>query len=290
MTVQLDSVIEQVGQLPALPATSARIIQIATDPRTGINEILDAIRYDQNITGQVLRLCNSAYYGLSRRIGSLKEALAYLGAMPLLQLILGVHSGTILMQSQPGYGLLEGMLWKHSSAVALAAECLARHTRADKPAALFTCGLLHDIGKVVLSRFLADTYQQVLDLLAEGPITFNEAEKQVLGYTHTEVGQLVANKWQLPEQIAASARYHHSPSEYTGSSQLIREFVELTHLADSLAMTMGIGAGTDGLQYTADPNLWEKYRLGDKVLDKTRIEVLEGVGRLENVYNVRQAQ
>jgi len=291
MTVQLDAVIEQVEQLPSMPSTSVRIIQIATDPQASIDDILEVIQFDQSLTGQVLRLCNSAYFGLARKIGSLKEALAYLGAMPLLQLIMGVHCNAVLQQAQPGYGLMSGMLWAHSSAVALAAERLGRHAKVERAAVLFTAGLLHDIGKIVLGSFLSDAYQQVMDLLSTSPITFHEAEKQVLGYTHAEMGELIASKWQLPEEICLPARYHHEPGEYTAGDPAIQEIIEVIHLADSLALTMGVGGGSDGLRYAVDVNLAKKYQLTEMILDQISVQVLVEVQRLKELYhNVRPGQ
>jgi putative nucleotidyltransferase with HDIG domain len=284
MTVQLDSIIQKVEQLPPLPASSVRIIQLATDPRASVDGILDVVRYDQSLTGQVLRLCNSAYFGLSRKIASLKEALAYLGSMPLLQLVLGVHCNAILQSAQPGYGLMSGMLWKHSSATALACDRVGRLVAAEKPEALFTAGLLHDIGKVILGNFLAERYEEILELITGNPMTFHEAERTVLGYTHAEVGELIAERWKLPDVIVASARYHHAPGEYEGQDATITQTVEVVHLADSVALTMGMGIGVDGLQYSIDTDVARKYQLMEKHLEKLTIEILGEVERLEAIY------
>lgn len=284
MTLQLDAVIQSVEQLPALPSTTVRIVGVATDPTASIDDILEVIQYDQNLTAQVLKLCNSAYFGLSRRIGSLKEALAYLGAMPLLQLIMGVHCNGILRQSQAGYGLLQGMLWRHSCAVALTAQAIGKRTGHTNPGILFTAGLLHDIGKVVLSTFLQDAYQQVLAMVETGLVPFHQAEKRVLGYTHAEIGELVCQQWKLPDMITCAVRYHHDPDMYNDTSIILRSCVEITHLADSIAMIMGMGLGEDGLLYCVDTRLVEKYHLDDRTVELISAEIVGEVERLEKLY------
>jgi len=290
MTVQLDEIIDKVEHLPVLPSTAVRVTEIATNPRGTIDDIVEVIRYDQNLTGRVLRLCNSSYFGMSRRIASLKEALAYLGAAPLLQLILGAVCSDVFQKPQPGYGLLRGTLWRHSSAVAFAGSCLARHVGMEKPMVLFTAGVLHDIGKTILDGFLGDTYQQVVDLLSETSLTFHEAEKQILGYSHAEVGELIMRRWLLPEEIIVSARYHHEPSHYTGGDRVTRQAVDLTHLADCLVLTMGIGVGNDGLRYAVDGDLARKYQLNEQVLDRIRVDTLTEIQRLERVYDMGPRQ
>jgi len=284
MTVRLDSVIEQVELLPPLPGTAVRLMEAITDSQARIDQIIEIIQYDQNLTSQVLRLCNSAFFSLSRRIGSLRDALAYLGSRQLMQLVLGVHCNAILQKAQPGYGLMVGMLWQHSSAVALASERLGKEIQPDSPETLFTAGLLHDIGKVILGKFLADDYQRVTDLLDESPITFHEAEREVLGYSHTEVGELLTRRWQLPEQIVAATRYHHEPASYSGGDAEARTTVDLVHLADSLALTMGVGVGNDGLLYSIDPGLIREYHLDERTLDQIRAEVLTELQDLEKIY------
>lgn len=285
MTVQLDSVIEHVENLPALPAITVRLIQVVADPDADIGDILEIVQYDQGLTGQVLRLCNSAYFGLSRRIGTLRDALAYLGSRQLMQLVLGVHCNTVLQKEQPGYGLVAGMLWRHSATVALTAEQIGKHVKAENPGILFTAGLLHDIGKVILGSFLAERYQEVIDLLCQKPITFYEAEKQVLGYSHAEVGELLANRWKLPPAIVAAARYHHEPDECPDDDPHVKLTVELIHASDSLALTMGVGIGDDGLMYNIDPKLVQRYQLTDKILEFIGASVLVELEQLEDIYN-----
>jgi len=286
MTVELVDIVESVEQLPVLPGTTLRLINILSDVNTTIEQVIEVIRYDQNLTAQVLKLCNSAYMGLSRRIVSLQDAVVYLGATPLLQMVFSVHCKSAFNRNQEGYGLLAGMLWKHSNAVAIASEKIVNHKRL-KPAAglLFTAGLLHDIGKVVLDHILAEHYQQVLELAETEQIRFDEAERRILGFSHEDIGQMIANKWHLPEAIALAAKYHHEPENYDGDDEQARQVVDIVHIADSLVMMLGIGIGSDGLRYKINEDLINRYEIRPNYIDKLGVEVLTNLETIEQLYN-----
>ncbi len=285
MTVEIVDIVESVEQLPVLPGTTLRLINILSDVNTSIDQVVDAIRHDQNLTAQVLKLCNSAYFGLSRQIVSLQDAVTYLGATQLLQLVFSVHCKSTFSKNQEGYGLLAGMLWKHSNAVAIASEKIANHKNL-KPTSglLFTAGLLHDIGKVILDQALSEHYQQVLELAETEQIRFDEAEKIVLGFSHEDIGQMIANKWQLPEEIVATTKYHHESENYKGNDDQVALVVEVVHIADSLVMMLGIGIGTDGLRYRINENLINKYELKKDYIDRLGVEVLASLEKIEKLY------
>ncbi|HVP11500.1 MAG TPA: HDOD domain-containing protein, partial [Phycisphaerae bacterium] len=144
-------ILKQVVELPPLPTTAIKLMNVLHDPRSTLDDIVEAIRYDQAITGQVLQLCNSAYFGLSRTVTSLNDAMLCLGSVKVLQLVMSVHTNSMLSRKQIGYGLERGILWKHSVAVALAATAVAQRLGTSMVNLVFTAGLLHDIGKVVLN-------------------------------------------------------------------------------------------------------------------------------------------
>jgi HD-like signal output (HDOD) protein len=287
MKAELINIIECIEHLPVLPATTVRLVQLLSDKSTTIDQLLEVIQYDQNLTLQVLKLCNSAYFGLIRQIRSLREALVYLGSKHLMQIILGIHCNSILQQPQKGYGLLAGMLWRHSTAVALAGEAFVKD-RNDKNAPsgglLFTAGLLHDIGKVVLDQVLSESYMQVLALLQTKPMKFDDAEREILGYSHTDVGEMIMQHWQLPEQITLVSKYHHEPETYPGDNALTKQIIELVHLADSLVLSLGLGIGNDGLQYKVNNQLAEQYGLTADMLDRISLGLVVDLQSLEQMY------
>jgi HD-like signal output (HDOD) protein len=286
MKTELFNLVECVEHLPVLPATTVRLIQLLGDNTGNIDEIIEVIQYDQSLTLQVLKLCNSAYFGLVRKITSLKDAVVYMGSRHIMQIVLGLHCNSILQKPQKGYGLEAGMLWKHSTAVALATERIGRLRKDNvlSSGILFTSGLLHDVGKVILDQVLTDSYAEVTKLVDSKSITFHQAEHEILGYSHTEVGELIMLHWKLPLSTGGVCRHNHEPHNYDGSDAITRQLIEIVHLGDSLVLTLGIGVGNDGLLYTIDNQLAEKYGLKVEDVEKISSEVLYELQQLEKLY------
>jgi len=291
MNADLINLVDCIEHLPVLPATTVRLVHLLGDKKTPITEVLKVIQYDQNLTLQILKLCNSAYFGLIRKFRILNEAVIYLGSRQLMQLIMGLHCNAILQQPQRGYGLLTGMLWRHSTAVAIISERLGLMRENDKDTPplglLFTAGLLHDIGKVILDQLLSNSYLQVLDRLSKGDTSFDQAEREVLGYDHMEVGEMVMAHWQLPASIADVGRYHHEPEKYPGEDPVIRKTIHLVHFADSIALSLGLGVGYDGLQYKANNELAESYGFSIDEINKLCANVLDEIQGLTELYQER---
>jgi HD-like signal output (HDOD) protein len=286
MKIEIADILNSVEQLPVLPATTVRLISVLSDNDTTINQIIEVVQYDQNLTMKILTICNSAYFGLTRKINSLREAVAYLGSRQLMQVVMGLHCNAMLQQSREGYDLQTGMLWRHSTAVALATEKIVHYTTPSAPPAglLFTAGLLHDFGKVILDQALAEKYREVLNYLEKTPVPFYEAEHQILGYNHMEIGELIMRHWQLPEAMAAVCRYHHEPDAYEGQDPQTRQIINLVHIADALAISLGLGVGCDGLMYRFDSEFVNQPNLTAHVIDKVGTEILLEIKSLENLY------
>lgn len=264
----LDQILERVESLPHLPDTALRLVQIISNPQAPLTEIVDAVRYDQALTAEVLRLCNSAYFGLARTIRSLDDAVTLLGTVRVFQLVMAAHARTFFSKPQEGYGLPAGALWEHSVAVAIAAQALSRRLRLPDAGLLFTAGLLHDAGKIVLNEFVGREYAEIARRVLEERVAFTEAEQAVLGYTHAEVGARLAERWQLPPDIVDCIRFHHTPLARTPVLPLL----DAVHLADAVAMMLGLGTGDDGLSYRAAPSVLERNQLTETDLESLGVE------------------
>ncbi len=158
----IKDIIERVDSVRPLPDTALKLMNVISDPRSTLDNIVDTIKYDQVVTGQVLKLCNSSFFGLSRKVTSLDDAMLYLGTVKVLQLVMSVHTNNMLSSEQRGYGLEPGVLWKHSVAVALASSLFAQRLRLPDANLVFTAGLLHDIGKVILNEYVAEDFAEII--------------------------------------------------------------------------------------------------------------------------------
>ncbi len=265
-TAALEQLVERVGTLPHLPDTLLRLVTVVSDPDCSLDQIVEAIRYDQSLTAEVLRLCNSAYYGLARTIESVDSAICLLGTVRVFQLIMAAHARALFGPAQEGYGLPAGALWLHSVGVAVASQLLARRVQLAQTGLVFTAGLLHDCGKVVLNEFVSREYAEIVQRVSTQRRTFAEAEREVLGFTHAEVGARLAEVWSLPERLVACIRYHHDPENAPATDAL----VDAVHLADAVCILLGIGMGDEG----------SSYRVSHAVLARCGLKEadLEGLG------------
>ncbi len=278
--ITAEEIAAKVGALPPLPGTALRLVTVINDPSSTVDDVVEAVRYDQAVTAEVLRLCNSAYFGLSRKITSLHDATVCLGLLKVLQLVMAVHANALLSKEQSGYGLEPGVLWRHSVGVAMASSAIAERIRLPSPGLVFTAGLLHDIGKVVLNEYVADKFAEIVALVAKNRMSFEEAEQNVLGFSHATVGSMVAENWKLPEALVRCIRYQHSPSSLDPPDA----HVDTIHLADCICMLLGVGLGEDGLAYRADHAAMARCGLGEQDLETIGIGMMTELKKVEQVF------
>lgn len=275
-------IIAQVDHLPAIPAVAQRVLAEVSNDDFNFKDLMNTVRMDPGITAHVLRMCNSPYYGLSRKITSLQEALTYLGTNNLVQLILSGQMVSHFRQSQDGYRLARGDLWRHSMACALLAQRMGAMVGFEEPATLFTTALLHDVGKLIMSQYVATSFEQIEALVQDKQMSFVEAERQVLGVDHALLGAAVAKKWNFPEPIAVGIAYHHSP----GKARSNQKLVNLVSLANLLCVSMGVGVGASGLAAPAPGDLVKKVGLKPRDMDRLALEIKDILDQAEDLLGM----
>lgn len=283
---RMDEILARVGGIQPLSATVLRLIDVINDPDSTVTEIVETIRYDQALTARMLKICNSAYFGVSRDVESLEDAMRMLGTLKVLQLVMAVHTNALLSAKQEGYGLAPGMLWRQSVAVAMSAALFAEYTRPPNVSLTFTAGLLHDIGKVVLNEHVAEEFVEIVRRVNEEKMSFDEAETSVLGFSSTEIGATLAEDWKLPPAIIRCIRYHRKPGELSPPDAL----VDTVYLANCVCMLCGIGLGCDGLCYRADAEVMERYQLRESDLETVGAQMILELKRVESVFADGAAQ
>lgn len=257
--VRLDALVRQVRDLPALPAAVVRVMQLTDDPKASASDIARALASDQALAARVLKLANSAFYGASRRISTISEAVVTLGLRTTRNLVMATSCQELLERDVAGYAMPPGALWQHSLATASAAQALAQWAGYRGTEEAFVAGLLHDIGKVVLNTYLKEQFVRVLIRAAGGGLTYAEAEREILGFDHAEAGARLLERWNLPSSLVSAVRYHHAPMEANLASPLPC----IVHIADAISLMLGIGLGMDGLAYALDPGALAALNLTD---------------------------
>jgi len=267
---RIELIVQSIDQLPPFPAIILRALQSINDPRSSAQDVVEIIQYDQGVTSQVLKVCNSAYFNLRRQVHSLKEALVFLGFNTLMQIILNRSFKGVLAGPCQGYDLDTGALWKHSVSCAILTEIVSQRIQREPSATQFTAALLHDMGKVVLSAFVRETFEEIKTLVREQGYSFIAAERDVLGVDHAELGGLIAEKWKFPGPIVEAVRFHHTPWLNRGEAP---DMVALVHLANCMALITGIGGGSDGLFYEGDPEIMKQFHLREKDVEKCIVQL-----------------
>jgi putative nucleotidyltransferase with HDIG domain len=237
-----------VAELPPMPASISEVIAACDDQDMTVGQLSQVILRDQSLTANLLKLANSAFYGHARRVTTATEAVVLLGFSAIKSLAISSHTSRLLNGALPGYGLQQGELWRHSIAVAFTARRLAVEVKLAPVEEAFVAGLLHDLGKTVLSAYLREDFEETMAVVQRERVSFAEAERRVVGFDHAELGARVAQAWNFPAPLVEAIRLHHAPAEAVIKPRL----AQVVHLADAIALMLGVGLGADGLSYPID--------------------------------------
>lgn len=241
------------------------------------------IEADPPITLKLLKLANSAFFGFTRKISSVKDAVSLLGNQTVKNAVLSISIFNAAQDQKATAGLDRKRFWQHSAGVGSIARFLARKLRIEREDC-FTAGILNDVGKVILDGLFSDYYAPALRAAGEQNIPIFQAEQEELGLTHTAVGRELAVSWQIPERLIEGITYHHWP----GGADLDPELASLVHVADVLCRNAGVGSGGDDLVPVADEFAfrklgidanrileWEEEMLKEVVKDGTFLRAME---------------
>lgn len=261
-----------VAELPAMPSSISEVISACDDQDMTVGQLSQVVLRDQSLTANILKLANSSFYGHARRVTTVTEAVVMLGFSAIKSLAISSHTARLLSGGLPGYGLQQGELWRHSISVAFTARRLALEVKLAPVEESFVAGLLHDIGKTILSSYMENAFDEVTRIAQERRMPFHEVEAELLGFDHAELGAHIAASWSFPPELEEAIRFHHSPSGATIKPALSH----CVHLADAACMMLGVGLGTDGLMYGMDPHSLEVLGISPERL----MHLMDDVGPL----------
>ncbi len=281
----MDEILASIHQIPPFPQVAIKAMDIISNTQYVVSDLVEVIRLDQSITANILKLCNSAYFGLPRKVSSLKEAVVYLGTIQLRQVLLASGAKDIYDRPDKGYSYFVGELWQHAIACALMSQVLARHLRLPLDEnSIFTAALLHDVGKVVLSTYVSQEFAEIEMMVKEEHLSFHDAERRVLGFDHAEIGGRLAELWKFPDSIVAAIRFHHEPER---SLKTFRLLSELIALSDGLVLMVGYGTSADGLSYHIPHLLVDKLKLKKNDIEVLMIKFQEEMDKAQEMIDVK---
>ncbi|MBN1418101.1 MAG: HDOD domain-containing protein [Planctomycetes bacterium] len=233
--------VQSLGALPTLPTIAQEVLRIANDPASSMGDISRVVERDPPLASRVLKVANSAFYGLSRKVGSLNLALVLLGMKKVSHLVAGVAIFRAVEDSLAGRGIPRERFWAHSVSVSHVAAALGGRLGIRSDGEEFVGGLLHDIGKIVIDVCFHEEFLEVVRQGGPDGEPGYELERRMLGVDHGQVGRWVGEKWNLPGRICEAIGLHHEPPEATMKDPL----AALLQTSDAIARIRepGIASG-----------------------------------------------
>lgn len=216
----IEEIEESIKCVRPVPQIVLKVIRMIRDANVSLQNISEELRKDQVLSAKVIRLANSAFWGIEREIDAIDRALIFLGEKQFLQLIISSSLEDFFPVSENGYSLCKGGIYRHALGTALVSEALARFSGTVPSDIAYTAGLLHDIGKVVLDQKMAALYPLFYRRTQEDGIDMTIVEQEEFGIDHTETGAQLARDWSLPDNLIEVIRFHHDPEEATNDPKL----------------------------------------------------------------------
>lgn len=224
--------------IPAVPNIAFKVINLINDENVSLKKLEEIILADPALTAKILRIANSAFYGLRSRVTTIVEAINIMGFKTLKDVVIMAS----IKEIYKVFGLIEKMLWEHGVGVAVVAGILTDYVSVIKKDEANMAGLLHDIGKVVINNNFSKEYANCYRIVHEKKIPFEEVEKDFFGYDHCDVGGMLAEKWGFPESLKSAIVNHHN-FDFTKDCEDFYEksLLLVISLADSICTRLGVG-------------------------------------------------
>lgn len=256
--VNIESLVEQ--KMPPSPGGLMRLTEILRDYNSSKSRLVKAIRYEPILVARILRLANSTIYSLEREVILIDEAISAIGNQAIYDIVV-VECAARTFQNRGNKTGIDRKIWEHSLAVAILAREISQILEMRGTEEAFICGLLHDFGKFLLLNHDGEGYSKILDF--DNEFEMLQAEVKEYGYNHSEVGSLVARRWNLPDDVCYSILNHHNPSQ-SKHPKIVEHIVDI---ADTLANVKGYGLRQEENSKLSISESAMKLGLNEKLLE-----------------------
>ncbi|CUU10369.1 MAG: HDOD domain-containing protein [Fimbriimonadales bacterium] len=267
--------------LGMLPQITSQILRMVDNPNASPRQIGALIERDPGLASKLLKTANSAYYGSPGKIKTVSQAISVMGLSAVRSVVVSqaYQQMTAVRGASKRFDRLA--FWQHSLATASAARVLAKLKGYRDPEEAFLAGLMHDAGRLVMDRFLPNEFDQICTLALERVIPLIEAEREVLGYTHVEIGDMLAEQWNLPDGLRTAIRMHHQPKGTFAECPL----GYLVYAANIVAHQVGFALQPPVL-YSLEEQPKQELGIPDAQLEGLKQVVLQEVMRTQEVLKI----
>jgi putative nucleotidyltransferase with HDIG domain len=254
---EIEEALKTVTDVPTLPTTVLQVLQLLEFSDCSVTDLAKVIMRDPPMAAKVLKIANSSFYGFRQSIGTINQAITVLGFSTLKNALLSMSVFDLFSDVSKGVDLPG--LWTHSIGTATAAKIIAQKLRHPNVEKTYTAGLLHDLGKVIIAKYLPGRALQAIDLSRAQKIKLEAAELRILGATHADVGAWLLHHWKLPSTVVDAVRLHHQPTR----SQDNFELTAIVYLANILCHHAKIGNSGDRDDLQIDSRVFTYYKFKD---------------------------
>ncbi|MDB5047299.1 MAG: putative signal transduction protein [Fibrobacteres bacterium] len=280
---ELKALVHKITDLPTLPAMMATITRLMQDPRTSAEELGRAIASDPALVSKVLKLVNSAFYGFPGRISTITQAIVILGFSTIRNVVLTTSVLKAFSRNGSQNGIDVAKFWEHSLLTGAIARSLAVEREANFVEETFIAGLLHDMGRIVLSQKLTAEFEKVILVKEKAGISQLQAEQSVLKLTHGDIGGWLARKWNLPIPYVDVMRFHHTPMESLKQDPNTQAdtttLIYMVHAADSLSKHLVDGKPDLSAIHEIDPAVRAELKIGPEGWERFQLRTEEEIGK-----------
>lgn len=272
---RIAKIVEDVDSLPSLPSIVVKLMEVVNSSDSSAEDAAELIEKDPALTSKMIRLANSAFYGIPRSISSVTSAVVVLGFNTIRSLALSASVAKIFAGK---HSLDMDSFWKHSVATAMASKIIVRHlmgVRMMDPESAFCAGVLHDIGKLIFSQYMPEDYAVVCAYARENNIPLVDAEDKILGINHAKMGKVLADKWSLPLDLEYAIVYHHTPENADKAPHL----ANILHLSDIIAHKMGCDLWEGEAYAQEGAKCREELKIGDVDYEKITANIANSLDK-----------
>jgi putative nucleotidyltransferase with HDIG domain len=234
---QVKRIISVTGNLPPVPHVAAKMMELVGKENTSVRDLQKVISADPALTARILKMANSVFYSFDQKVSTLSHALVILGFRAVQSMGIAASSRSLFVKKGTQFGLKEKLLWEHSIGVAMGCRQVSRLVGYQQEETAFIVGLLHDIGKAILNQVVPKKYAKIVETVYNDARTTADVERETLGFDHTHIGALIAQKWNFSWDMVETIAYHHSPEAQATGSPLSA----ILAVSNDVCKRMGIG-------------------------------------------------
>jgi len=279
----IDGILKSIERIPAFPATIQKVIELLRDDDYAVNDVVNVIKYDQAVTANILKISNSAYFGVRQKIKTIHDAVIYLGQQQWIRAVQMAGISKFFRKGGQGYVTQSKDLWEHSVAVALMSQILSRKILSREDPVLYTAALLHDVGKIIMGEYVHESFEQIFSRVKQLKCSFLEAEEAILGINHAELGGRIATRWNFPAEIRDAIAFHHRPDLLMAES---KNNAWLVYLSDQACLMYGVDGGVDALAYQGLEEVMRHFNLRAIDLEKSFITLYDELAVAKDLIDI----